>query len=221
MSKPKKKGEEAGRTRTAFGHDIVTRSLGDGGWCVQVMAGGQVRRVLDGFRFEGEAYWAGEDWAEMHRLLCADTRRRGDEWEPIVKEMGKVIHELPPRRSATEAMAVAEQYCNQLHEHDRKRVLKKQELRAEYILRMREFDALEVELDKKMAVIKEAKKLLETRRQEFKAEVKDPQIPFNFVFDRRKSAEESEAEEVDGDATSLLAQMGVQPPKDGGGEARL
>ena len=74
MAKKKSSTEEfAGRKRHAFGHDIDTIYRGESGWAVQIAHGGVLRKTLEGFRHEGEAYWAGEDWAHMHAERDLDS----------------------------------------------------------------------------------------------------------------------------------------------------
>ncbi|MBL9102139.1 MAG: hypothetical protein JNL82_14340 [Myxococcales bacterium] len=200
-----------GTSRTAHHHDITTSYDGEGSWSVKVFFGDQLRQTIKGFRFEGDAYWAGDDWAHLNRILVPDTKVAGkDQFAPVVFENGVELVRLAPRSTATEALDYAEQYVDQMRLADRERVEKKQAKRAEYILKMREFDLVEAGLEKKVEDAKEALKLLQERREEYIESVRNPQVSFNFVFDRKK-AKQTDIE----DATNMLAGLGAKPPKPG------
>lgn len=198
-----------GASRHAHGQDIVTSYEGDAGWSVRIFFGQQLRHTIFGQRHEGDAYWAGDDWALANRVLVPDTKETGGEYVPIVFEAGKEVVRLTPRKSAADALEHAEQYIEAMHENDREKVVKKQRRRAEYILRMREFDAVDAGIEKKIADLKEALKLAGERRAAYIEEVNNPQVAFNFVFDRKK-AKQQDIE----DATKLLKDLGAAPPKD-------
>jgi hypothetical protein len=211
-SNKKKQGVEddskQGTARHAHGHEIVTSYEGEGSWSVKVFHGQQLRQTITGQRYEGDAYWVGDDWAHIHRVLVPDSKVIGQEYAPVIFESGKELMRLACKRTAGEALEHAEQYIEAIHLADRERVAMKQTLRAEYILKMREFDAIEAGLEKKIADLKETLKLAQQRRADFKEECSNPQVTFNFVFDRKK-AKQQDIE----DARSMLKDLGAAPPK--------
>lgn len=193
MASSKKKkadGDDSkqGASRTAFGHDIVTSYDGEGSWSVKIFYEDALRQTLVGLRFEGDARWAGEDWAHLNRVLVPDAKLVGRDFYPIVfGEKGVEVARLSPRGTEFEAIDYATQYIEQLRVIDREKVRKKQERRAEWILKMEEFDAIEANLEAKIADCKEALKLAQERRLEWIEGSRNPQIEFNFVFDRKRA----------------------------------
>lgn len=229
MAKKKKEGAEApdngkqGKSRTAHGHEIVTGCEGDT-WSVRVFFGKQLRTTIEGLPYEGDAYWAGDDWALANRVLIPQWKQAGKDFAPVVLEAGEEVVRLVARREPDEALAYAEQYIEAMHETDRAKVKEKQRLRAEYILKMREFDAIEEGLEAKIADLKDALKAAGEEREKYQAECRDPQVTMNFVFDRKR-AQQGDIEDLslnsDQDAPDLLAGLGAAKPKPkDGGEAR-
>lgn len=206
----KKKVEDdskQGASRTAFGHDIITSYDGEGSWSVKIFYEEAHRQTLVGLRYEGDARWAGEDWAHLNRVLVPDAKLVGRDFYPIVYgERGVEVARLSCRATEFEAVDYATQYIEQLRIVDREKVRKKQERRAEWILKMEEFDAIEANLEKKIADFKEALKLAQERRLEWIEGSRNPQIEFNFVFDRKR------ARQVDiEDATARLGGLPEKP----------
>jgi hypothetical protein len=203
-----------GTSRRAHYHDIVTTYDGEGSWSVKIFFGDQLRHTITGLRFEGDAYWAGDDWAQMNRVLVPDTKLLKcdgkEQFAPVVFENGVELTRLLPRPNAVDALDHAEQYVEQMRAADRERVEKKQALRAVYILKMREFAAIKEGLEKRIADAKEALKLAEEREAEWIESVRNPQVTFNFVFDRKK-AKQADIE----DSVGLLQGLGAKPPKPG------
>jgi hypothetical protein len=191
MAARKKKAEDdskQGASRTAFGHDIVTSYDGEGAWSVKIFYEEAHRQTLVGLRYEGDARWAGEDWAHLNRVLVPDAKLVGRDFYPIVYgEKGVEVARLSCRATEFEAVDYATQYIEQLRIVDREKVRKKQERRAEWILKMEEFDAIEANLEKKIADFKEALKLAQEQRLEWIEGSRNPQIEFNFVFDRKRA----------------------------------
>jgi len=187
----KKKAEDdskQGASRTAFGHDIVTSYDGEGSWSVKIFYEEVHRQTLVGLRYEGDARWAGEDWAHLNRVLVPDAKLVGRDFYPIVYgEKGVEVARLSCRATEFEAVDYATQYIEQVRIVDREKVRKKQERRAEWILKMEEFDAIEANLEKKIADFKEALKLAQEQRLEWIEGSRNPQIEFNFVFDRKRA----------------------------------
>lgn len=188
MSSKEKKGHE----REVFGYRIST-SPADNGWGVRIAprpkargARGEVVPVhgidRDGFEFEGQALDWAEDWALAHRVYTVRMvdGEHGAAAE-VVDDGGAPLWRSVVCPDAIEARNLAEAFirARQLHDQD---VLKAREAnRADYRLKLDDLRAAE---DKARAAMEEGKAVIkecDAARTALREELRDPQVPFNFV----------------------------------------
>lgn len=190
MSKDKdKKGHE----REAYGCKLTT-SKADNGWAVQVVAkprtrsakAGDARPVMgterDGFKHEGEAMDWADDWALENRPYHVDreTDDRGFTTR-VLDDAGQILWSSGTCPDAADADSLAELFIAARRRHDLELLEQRRANRANYRLLLDDLQETEDDAQRALDKAKTTLKTCETERARLRAELRSPQVEFNFT----------------------------------------
>lgn len=184
----KKKPEEKGHTLERYGYRIVTSPAADG-WLVTITPrgksdGGAPRPSIerDTFKFEGEALDWAEDWAQEHRPYTVKVEA-GDSgfFGRVIDEVGFDSYTSVACGEADEARQVAESWVSARRRHDLQVIEARRAARANYRMVLEDLQSQEAEEEATIEAAKGRLKSIDKERDEAQRNLRDPQIPFNFV----------------------------------------